>query len=272
MKARLLLGIALLAANLCQGKDAATGSATGKTPAAEKSAATANGRVDAELPGVDEILAKYVTAIGGKDAVLKINSRLVKGSFEMPAMGLKGTADIYAKAPDKSLMVMTVPGFGVLQQGYNGTVGWAQDPLQGVRNLEGLELAMLKRTVDFHRDIRLKDAYPKMIVTGKAKVGEADTYMIEATPPEGSPEKLYFDAQTGLLLRSDFDFEGPQGKLTIETYFENYQSADGVKLPRIMRQVNPAFSIVTKIDEVKSNVSIADSKFDKPKPPPTPAQ
>lgn len=221
----------------------------------------------AGLPSAESLVDKYLAAIGGKEAVLKAKSRLIKGNIEMATMGLKGTAQIYAKAPDKMLTVIDIAGFGMIQQGYNGKIGWSQDPLTGVRELKDSELTMMKRSVEFHRDVKLKELYPKMVVKEKSKVGDAEAYVVEATPVEGTPERLFFDIKTGLLIRTDFEFEGPQGKMQFENFLEDYRLVDGVKMAFTLRQVNPAISITTKIDEVKQNVPIEDSKFEKPKAP-----
>ena len=221
----------------------------------------------ATLPTIDQVLDKYVQAIGGKAAVLKTTSRLVKGPFEIPAASLKGTAEIYAKAPDKTLVVFTIPGFGAIQQGYNGKIGWSKDPVTGLRELTAVELALVKRSVDFHREIKLQEVYKKMTVKEKNKVGDAEVYVVEATPAEGSPETMYFDAQSGLLIRSDFEFDGPQGKLAIETYYEDYRETGAIKMPFTERLVHPILGMTRKTDEVKHNVPIEDSKFDKPKAP-----
>jgi hypothetical protein len=220
---------------------------------------------DASLPAVEQILEKYVSAMGGKARIEKVTSRLIKGTFEMTGMGLKGTLEVLSKAPNKSYMGMTLPGLGVVQQGFNGTVGWVQDPIQGLRELNGTELAVLKQSADVHRDLNLKAAYTKMAVIEKAKMGKADVYVVEATPPTGGPEKLYFDTTSGLHLRTDMVFESPQGKLPLETYFEDYRDVGGVKLAHTVRQVNPLAPVVLKFEEVKNNYPVADMKFEKPK-------
>src|SRR5438128_1305228 len=82
----------------------------------------------AQLPNVDQILDKFVTAIGGKSAVQKQNSRFSKGTFEMAAMGISADLEVYEKAPNKQLVVINIPGIGKVQQGYNGSTGWAEEP------------------------------------------------------------------------------------------------------------------------------------------------
>lgn len=216
------------------------------------------------LPTADQILDKYVQAMGGKTAIEKQTSRVSKGSFEIPAVGATGTAEIFEKAPNKSAAIINIPGFGVVQEGFDGKTAWAQDPQSGLREKAGAELGAAKLDGEFYKPIKLKQLYPKIVVKGKDKVGDKDVYVVEATPTESSTETWYFDAQSGLLLRLDAEREGPQGKQAIQTFLEDYKDIDGVKLPLSVRQVTPQFTITIKIEDVKSNVPIDDAKFKKP--------
>ncbi|MCG3160708.1 MAG: hypothetical protein JMDDDDMK_01777 [Acidobacteria bacterium] len=218
----------------------------------------------AALPTVDEVLDKFVKALGGREAVEKITSRSVKGSFEIEAMNMTGTLEMAAKAPNKSATKVDIPGFGVVNNVFDGAKAWATDPMQGLRELSGGELAAMKRRSDFYAEINYKKIYPKMEMKGKEKVGSYETYVIEATPAEGGPEKLYFDVNTGLLVRQDMEVEGPQGKMATESYMDDYKVVDGVKVAHTMKQVNPMFAMTMKFTEVKTNVPIDDAKFNKP--------
>ncbi|HXG92195.1 MAG TPA: hypothetical protein VNN73_07465 [Blastocatellia bacterium] len=218
----------------------------------------------ADAPSVDQILNKYVEASGGKAAIEKQTSRMAKGTFEIPAMGASGTAEVYEKAPNKSLIVITIPGFGVVQEGFNGTVAWSQNPQEGLREKSGQELADTKLDAEFYKTLKLKQLYPKITFKGKEKVGDKEAYHLEATPAEGSTEQWYFDAASGLLIRSDSERETPQGKMPVKTFMEDYRDVNGVKMPFSMRQELPMFTLTIKIDEVKPNVPIDDAKFNKP--------
>jgi len=231
-------------------------------PAETKPAATAETR----LPFADEVLDKYVEALGGKAALEKFNSRVLKGTFELPAMGITSGTEIYAKAPNKWLLTIDVPGFGLVQQGYDGTSGWAQDPQTGLRDLSGGELESVKRSAEFNQPLKLKTLFSKLEVKEKSKVGDREVYVLEATPAQGSPEKLYFDTQTHLLVRADVESEGPQGKTVFEITFENYKEVDGIKLAHTVSRSSPAMSFVIKLEEIKHNVPIEDTKFQKPAP------
>jgi hypothetical protein len=217
------------------------------------------------LPTIDEILEKYVKAVGGKEAIEKITSRSMKGSFNLESLGVSDApVEMLSKAPNKSAMKIDVSGFGVVTRVFDGSTGWSSDPMSGLRELTGVELAQLKRSADFYQEINLKNHYTKLEVKGKEKVGAYETYLIEATPQEGSPEKFYFDVNTGLLVRQDGEAEGPQGKMLMETYMDDYKVVDGVKIPHTLKQVNPAMTMVIKFAEIKSNVEIDEAKFGKP--------
>jgi len=216
------------------------------------------------MPSVDQIVAKYIDALGGKAALEKINSRMQKGSLDIPAMGAGGPMEIYEKAPNKTLTVINIAGFGAIQEGFDGTVAWAQDPQSGLREKSGVELTDAKLDAEFYKPLKIKELYPTLTLKGKEKIGDKDAYVVEAKPAAGSPEKWYFDTQTGLLVRQDTERESPQGKVPIETYLEDYKAVDGVKVPHTVRIANPQFSVTVQITEIKTNVAIEDSKFAKP--------
>ncbi len=216
------------------------------------------------LPTVDQILEKYVQAVGGREAIKKLSTRVMKATQEISTMGLKAEVEGYQKAPDKLLVVVTVPGHGASSEGFDGTTGWSNDPMSGLRRKGGAELARMKRDYDLYKDINLKQHYPRMVVKGRVEVAGRQAYVVEATPAEGAAEKMYFDAETGLLIRQDGLLESPQGSLPVEYYFEDYREVDGVKIPFTTKLVNPAMTAVIKLKEVRHNVPVDDARFQIP--------
>jgi hypothetical protein len=258
----LILAFAMFAAVASAAQDKPKTDAAAKPETAP--AAKADAKAEA-LPAVDDILAKYVNAIGGKEAIEKITSRVIKGSFNLEAFGVTDAPmEIFTKAPNKNASKIDVPGFGVVTRVFNGSTGWSSDPMSGLRELSGAELATFKRESDFHLELNLKKYYTKLEVKGKEKVGSYETYLVEATPAEGTPTKYYFDVATGLLVRQDGEEENPQGKAMVENYLEDYKVVDGVKMAHTLKRVNPQMSFVIKLTEIKNNVEIDEAKFAKP--------
>lgn len=217
-----------------------------------------------KLPAVSDVLAKYVKSLGGREANEKIKSRVQKGSVELSPMNIKGTAEIYAAAPDKSLIVLNIGGIGEIREGYDGTTAWSINPIQGNRDKTGQELMQVKIASNFYREINLEKLYSKMEVKGIEKVGEREAYVVIAAA-EGVPnETLYFDTASGLLVRSDTTAVSPEGNTNTTTYYEDYREVDGVMVPFKVRSVLPQFAIISTFTEVKQNTVIEDARFRKP--------
>ncbi len=220
---------------------------------------------NAKTPTVQEILAKYVQAIGGRAAVEKIKSRNAKGSIELAPMGIKGTFESFAAAPDKSLTKMSLTGIGEIIEGYDGKTAWSVNPISGNRDKKGIELEQMILTHNFYREINLDKLYQKMELKGVEKVGADDAYVIVATRGDLPSETFYFSTKSGLLVRQDATLESPEGKMPTKNFFEDFRDVDGVKLPFKSRSVLPQFEAITVFTEVKHNVAVEDAKFTKPK-------
>jgi hypothetical protein len=212
----------------------------------------------------DQVLEKYVEMTGGRAAYEKITSSISKGTMEITAQNIRGTVETYSKAPTKFLLVQAIDGVGQFTQGYDGQMGWGQDPFLGLRNLEGAELANFKRDASFHSDLKWRELYDKVELVGTQKVGDRDAYVIRMTPSIGKPVTRYFDTETFLIVRSDVVSETPFGTLNMESYPSDYRVVDGVKMPFQLMMKAPSGEMVMKITEVKNNVDIDDAKFVKP--------
>lgn len=212
----------------------------------------------------EQVLEKYIEATGGRAAYEKLTSSVSKGTMEIVGQNIRGTMEAYAKAPTKFLLVQNIDGVGQFLQGYDGQVGWGQDPFLGLRNLEGAELANFKREATFHADLKWRELYEKAELIGTQKVGDRNTYVIRLTPTVGKPVTRYFDAETFLLVRSDVVSETPYGTLNMESYPSDYRVVDGVKIPFQLVMKAPSGEMVMKLTEVKYNVEIDDAKFVKP--------
>lgn len=218
------------------------------------------------MPTIDQILDKFIQALGGKAAIEKLTSRVSKGTMEVVTFGVTGSTEIYAKAPNKYLLISEFPDYGLVKRAFDGTIAWSQDPQSGLTDITGPPLAAVKRSADFYRNIKIKELYPQATIKGKEKVGDREAYVIEVVPDEGGLDKMYFDATTGLLISAQAERERPEGRIRTESQFEDYRDVDGVKLPFTIRETNPNLSLILRLSEIKHNVPIEDAKFSKPTP------
>jgi carboxyl-terminal processing protease len=201
-------------------------------------------------PSVDQILEKYVEARGGKAALENLKSRVTKGKAEISSMNLNGTAELYEKAPNKAITNINVPGLGLMQRGFDGSRGWWQDSMRGYIKFESYAFTEARREAGFYKELHLKELYNRLTYTGKEKVGEREAYVLQEMFGTFGAEKLYFDTETGLLLRRN------------NIYYEDYREVDGIKLPFIIREESSnGFNFTFRITEVKHNIAIDDATF-----------
>lgn len=239
--------------------------AFGQTPKPEGKAPEAKPTPAAKLPTVKEILDRYVQASGGREAIRKVQTRTMKGTVEIAPMGVKGTMESFAAAPDKSYSRMTLGGIGDIVEAFDGKTAWSVNPIQGSRDKTGDELAQTKINTDFHRELNFDKLYQKMDVKGVEKMGDREVYVIVAVPNGLEPQTFYFDKQTGLLLREDLTVMSPEGKVPTKNHYEDYREVDGIKMPFKVRSVSPQFEVIMTLTEIKNDVKVDENMFVKPK-------
>lgn len=216
------------------------------------------------LPTADEIFERHVKAIGGVAALQNIKTRVAKGS-RIGADGILVPEEVYQKAPNKFSTVTTYPN-ETFSTGFNGVAGWGASSKGGVRSLPDALLAQVKSDAEFYKEIKAKELYSKLTVAGRQKIGDREVFVVEATPLTGPREKLYFDVESGLLLRKYTESETLLGMFPMQIDYEDYRVVDGIKLPFLIRWSMPGRSWGRKISEIKQNVDIANQVFEPPSP------
>lgn len=224
----------------------------------------------AQDPTPEEILEKSIEATGGRAVRQKITSSVMKGEMEMGAQGLRGSIEVYSKAPNKRLTVTRVEGLGEIRQCFNGKEGWRKDQNGAVTDITGPQLALLEREATMHAELQWKQIYEKVELAGKGKVENREVWVLKITPKAGLPMVRYYDADSFLLLRSDITISTGGRETALKTFLSDYRDVDGIRLPFQITQQVPMGTIGTRITEVNFNVPVDDALFVKPEPAPQP--
>ncbi|HEY6330270.1 MAG TPA: hypothetical protein VI756_13100, partial [Blastocatellia bacterium] len=210
----------------------------------------------------DEVIERYVQAIGGRAAILNIKSSVSRGTVDIPATGYHADSECWREAPNKFESELVISDSMTTRTVFDGATGWSDTIELGIRQMEGDELSETKRQADFYSSLHLKDLYPQMTLSRAEKIGDADTFVIDAIRDDGKPAMLFFDVKTGLLVRADYE----RYRLDVKVFLSDYRDVDGVKAPFTTRFVYKDQTSIHKIKEVRNNVEIDESKFAKPKP------
>lgn len=219
----------------------------------------------AALPQPDQILARYVEAVGGKEAIGKVKSRSFKGAYlRQQGGGPQVTLDIL-HTTDKVLITAMTPQ-GANSRAYNGATGWTSNP-QETRELDREETLTVKDLMDAFDTLKLKEPFPRMRMGGKEKINGREAYVLRGALPDRRRLTLYFDVENGLLLRKEILAATPVGYDPVQIDFEDYREVDGVKVPFTIRTsyAEFAFSGTRKFTEIKHNVAVDAARFEMPR-------
>jgi photosynthetic reaction center cytochrome c subunit len=227
------------------------------------------------LPAVDQILAKYVEALGGEQALRKVTGRVITGTQYIPT-GPGGTTptpaavERYQKAPNLAVTIYRAPTYAI-SEGFDGTTAWSQNQAGRVTEPVKLDIGRAARAADIFEPLNLKKQYAQLTVRGIETVNGRDAYLVVGVPQGDKPESLYFDTQTGLLLRKQTVLPTPIGDSPFQMDFEDYRdTGSGVKIPFVihMNPANPrtelAPNATLRITKVEDNTAIDAAKFVKP--------
>lgn len=230
---------------------------------------TADTKTAPLMPTVDQIFDNYILALGGQNALDKLTTRVTKAS-EVSTDGTTATIEIYAKAPNKMLMITTAspPAKSVYAQGFTGTSAWGQINHGRVVSLEGTELLQATRDAEFYKGLSyFRGEFARITLKGKERIGEREAYVIQGMNTEDFYEKLFFDTKTGLLVRRYGELKTALGPLPFQADYEDYREVDGVKLPFTIRWSLPGNGWTDRISEIKHNAQVDETKFSMPKTP-----
>src|SRR6266436_3641560 len=199
---------------------------SGEEPKSESSERKGPDEAKAMLPSAEQLLDKYLAAVGGADALQKITSRVQKGTITAFG-GQHFPVDVYSKAPDKRLSVMHLQG-GDSFTGFDGKQGWLSVPGRA-HTMSAAENAAARIDADLYFPAHVKTLYQKFSVDAGEKVAGHDTYLVIGRSEGQPPLRLYMDKESGLLLRLVRYAETPLGLNPTQIDYADYRDANGLK-------------------------------------------
>jgi photosynthetic reaction center cytochrome c subunit len=215
----------------------------------------------ANLPTADQILDKWLAAVGGAEALKKIKTRVQKGAID--AMGMQYPIEVYSEAPDKRVSISHPTG-GSSVTAFNGQVGWLSIP-GGVHRMTTAEQESAAIDAQIYFPAKVREFYKQFEVDLGEEINGRQTYVVAAQATPGHPAiRMYFDLQTGLLLRLIRYTETALGRNPAQVDYADYKQTDGVKIPYQWTLVRPNGAFTIKVDQVHQNVPIDATLFQPP--------
>jgi photosynthetic reaction center cytochrome c subunit len=217
----------------------------------------------------DQILDKYIQALGGAPRLANLTAFAAKGTYEGFDTDLEPLPfEIFAKAPAQRTTVIHLRA-GDSTTTYDGRAGWmaAPDKPLPLLTLAGEDLDGLKLDAALSFPTGLKTAlgqwrggFPK------AMIDDRDVQIIQATAAGGSRVKLFFDTQSGLLVRTVRYTDTAVGVIPTQTDYSDYREAGGVKMPFHWIVTWTDGQSTVNLTEVRPNAAIDAARWTKPAP------
>ena len=222
------------------------------------------------MPPATQILDKYIQAVGGAQRLAGLTSFVATGtSLGYEGLGGGGSFQIFAKSPDQRSVIIEFkdhPERGDSTRAYNGHTGWVKSPrgLLGEYEVSGNELDGLKLDAQLSFPGQIKTVLTNWRVGVPDAINGHDVDVLQGSGPRGLLATLYFDKQSGLLVRLVRYSATPIGRVPTQADFSDYREVNGIKFP-----FQYTFSWLDgkdsfKLTDVKTNVPIDAAKFEKP--------
>jgi photosynthetic reaction center cytochrome c subunit len=213
----------------------------------------------------DQLFDKYLKAVGGNTAVEKVSTRVMKGAITFGDRNVP--IEIFSKEPDKRISFTHTPD-GDSVTAFDGKEGWLGAPKRPVREMHGPDIDAAAMDADIHFAVHLKGMFNEVQVRGKERIDDHDTYLVVGEREGKTPLRLYFDAQSGLLLRLVRYGDTPFGWMPTQIDYADYRDTGDVKIPYKWTLARPSGRFTIQLTEVKQNVPVDDAKFARPPEPP----
>jgi photosynthetic reaction center cytochrome c subunit len=212
----------------------------------------------ANLPAANQILDKYLAAVGGAEALEKIKTRIQKGTID--AMGQQYPIEVLSEGPDKRISISHPKSGGSSVTAFNGDVGWLSIP-NGFHRMTTAEAAAARIDAELYFPAQVREMYKEFRVLSPEEINGHQTYVVYATA-QGLPAlRLNFDQESGLLIRLTRYAETALGRNPTQIDYADYRSTGGVKIPYQWTLARPGGAFTIRVAQVQQNVPVDDKLF-----------
>jgi len=217
----------------------------------------------------DQILDKYITAIGGAQQLAKLTSFVAKGTYEgYDSYSETVPYEIFARAPSQlTAVIHTQHGDSVST--YDGSHGWiaASDKLMRVLPLSGGDLEGAKVDASLSFPAQIKQEFKWRTGFPSVSIDDKPVQVIQDASGGETGVKLYFDKQSGLLVRQVRYADTAVGVIPSQVDYSDYRTVAGVKIPFHVVVTWTDGRSTIKLSAVQPNAPIDAAKFAMPAPP-----
>jgi photosynthetic reaction center cytochrome c subunit len=227
---------------------------------------------------VDDVLSKYVQALGGQAALQNAKTRVMTGTVTTRDLVTSNVTVQEKSTGQYRIDIATQPVATI--RATNGTAAWAVGgggrgggaAPDAARDLAGFQMQQGLRLADFGLPLQIKERYTALLVNrAYDTIDGKSAVQITGNPYPNVTETLSFDRESGLLLRRSITTgSGGVGfsilNLPEQIDYSDYRDVGGIKVPHTVRHSTWNQVTTERFADVKINAAVADDVFAKPAP------
>ncbi|RZS98430.1 peptidase, M16 family protein [Cecembia calidifontis] len=201
-----------------------------------------------------EVISRYIDAIGGKDKVAKIKNSVMFMEAEVQGMKIeiKGIADQENERFVQETSVMgNVASRTVLANGKGKMVAMGQE-----QQIPDEMISLMKTQTYVFPEDHYRDLGFTLELQGTEDIEGEQAHKLIITAPNGIKTVEYYSVRTNLKLRTSSEATG-------DITYSDYQEVDGVKIPKRMTIKNPMMpmALEAKVISIHFNQPLSDDEF-----------
>jgi len=212
---------------------------------------------------LDDVLENHFEAIG-QDNLLKVNTYMA--TIKVNQMGMELPMTMTMVRPNKFRIEMDIQGQQMVQA-YDGESGWMIAPWVSTepQDLAGQELKQAMEQTDIDGELyNYTEKGSTAELVGTEDMDGSDVYNIKLTTKDGDVKNFYIDVETFILLKQKGKVSAQGQEFEVETTMGDYQEIEGVIMPMSIESKTPMGTMNITIEEVKFNVEVDESIFERP--------
>ena len=175
-----------------------------------------------------EVMDRFIEKIGGEELIRSRTNMTQTGQFALPAAGLTGDMVVYTKAPNLLALEIDLVGVGQIRTGYNGQVGWSNNPFEGATLMEDQQLRDVQLQADLYNALTPEKYYDTITYEGESTFNGEKVHVVKLADDENSDVTRYYSVESGLLIGSTSVQAGNFGEVEVKSTVSDYKEFDGM--------------------------------------------
>ncbi|SDG99618.1 insulinase family protein [Psychroflexus sediminis] len=208
-----------------------------------------------ELPEgvtVATVYEDYITAVGGEEAISKVNSMMMKGNASVQGMTLSFISK--AAKGGKSLTMIEMNGMTLSKQVFDGEKGYAAGQGQRI-DLNEQQVKDSKASSGLFPELSVSE---NAELKGIESVNGEEAYVVQLT----DNVREFYSVDSGLKLATETTAEQMGQKMVSTISYLDYTDKNGILIPMTLSQNFGPQTVDIKIEEVKFNEGVTDADFE----------